>query len=145
MIPVPGRLLLGSGGVWELCSPHSTPPGQLGRSVTLSSANTKLVMLSRVEMRRLGGHLRTSLRDGLLIPGARQPLGGSDAVDLPLRALPLLLVAHTTVAVLVDTVAVPEKAAGESNVSLREDTTLARYHRSHEGVESRESRGADCG
>ena len=55
-------------------------------------------------------------------------------------ALLLPLDAHTTVVVLVDTVAAPEKAAGESNDSLREDTTLARYHRSHEGVETR---GAD--
>ena len=99
-------------------------------------------MLSRVEMRRLGGHLGISLKDGLLIPGARQSLGGSDTVDLPPRTLLLPLDAHTTVVVLVDTVAAPEKASGESNVSLREDTTLARYYRSHEGVETR---GADCG
>ena len=40
----------------------------------------------------------------------------------------------------VDTVAVPEKGAGESNISLREDTTLARYYRSHDGEDPTKKR-----
>ena len=76
--------------------------------------------------------------DGFLIPGVRQPLGGgSDTGDLPPGALLIPLDAHMIVVVLVDTVAPPEKAAGESNVSSREELPLARYYRSYEGVESR--------
>ena len=79
--------------------------------------------------------------DGFIIPGDRQPLvGGRDTGDLPPRALLIPLDAHTIVVVLVDTVAPPEKAAGESNVSSREDMPLARYYRSYEGVKTR---GAD--
>ena len=40
----------------------------------------------------------------------------------------------------VDTVAAPEKGAGESNVSLREDTTLARYYRSYDGEDPTKKR-----
>ena len=79
--------------------------------------------------------------DGFIIPGDRQPLGGGrDTGDLPPGGLLLPLDAHTIVVVLVDTVAPPEKAAGESNVSSREDMPLARYYRSYEGVKTR---GAD--
>ena len=68
---------------------------------------------------------RQASDDGLLIPGARQPLwGGSDTGDLPPDVLPLPLDAHTTVVVLV---AMPEEAAGESDVSTREDMPLACY------------------
>ena len=40
----------------------------------------------------------------------------------------------------VDTVAAPEKGAGESNASLRVDTTLARYYRSQDGEDPTKKR-----
>ena len=76
--------------------------------------------------------------DGFIIPGDRQPLvGGRDTGDLPPGGLLLPLDAHTIVGVLVDTVVLPEKAAGESNFSSREDMPLVPYYRSYEGVETR--------
>ena len=76
--------------------------------------------------------------DGFIIPGDRLPLGGGrDTGDLPPGGLLLPLDAHTIVGVLVDIVVLPEKAAGESNFSSREDMPLARYYRSYEGVETR--------
>ena len=84
---------------------------------------------------------RQALDDGSIIPGDRLSLGGGcDTGHLPPGGLLLPLDAHTIVVVLVDTVALPEKAAGESNFSSREDMPLARYYRSYEGVKTR---GAD--
>ena len=61
---------------------------------------------------------RQASDDGSIIPGDRLPLGGGrDTGDLPPGGLLLPLDAHTIVVVLVDTVALPEKAAGESNLA----------------------------
>ena len=81
---------------------------------------------------------RQASDDGSIIPGDRLPLGGGrDTGHLPPGGLLLPLDAHTIVVVLVDTVALPEKAAGESNFSSREDMPLARYYRSYKEVETR--------
>ena len=69
------------------------------------------------------------LDDGSIIPGDRLSLGGGgDTGHLPPGGLLLPLGAHTDVGVLVNIVALPEKAVGESNIISREDMPLAPYY-----------------
>ena len=76
--------------------------------------------------------------DGSIIPGDRLSLGGGcDTGHLPPGGLLLPLDAHTIVGVLVDTVVLPEKAVDESNISSREDMSLAPYFCFYKGVETR--------
>ena len=97
----------------------------------LSQANTKLGMLSCADIRRSDAYLETKLLDdGSIIPGDRLSLGGGcDTGHLPPGGLLLPLGAHTDVGVLVNIVALPEKAVGESNIISREDMPLAPYYR----------------